>query len=40
MQAHGRLNSQLKVNPSAYQLRFAGCKGMLVHYPGLLTGQT
>jgi RNA-dependent RNA polymerase len=40
LKSKGRLNSQLKTNPCAYQLRFGGCKGVLVLYPGLLDGQT
>jgi hypothetical protein len=39
LKEHGRLSSQLRVNPCAYQIRFGGCKGVVVEYPGLLAGE-
>ena len=35
LKQHGRLSPHLKTNPSAYQLRLQGCKGVLVVNPAL-----
>ena len=38
LKENGRLSSQLRANPSAYQIRFGGCKGVVVECPRL-TGE-
>ena len=38
LKENGRLSSKLRANPSAYQIRFGGCKGVVVECPRL-TGE-